>query len=123
MIRNVPALFAALWVAGCASTQLPAPPTAPLPMATEADAARGRVLLKLKLRDPESARFSLNILKPGAVCGLVNAKNAYGGYAGSEPWLYLPQTGQALLLGEGDSASEKEQVQVLFEKHCGAPQS
>jgi len=91
-------------------------------MATEADAAQGRVLLKLKLRDPESARFSLDLLKPGAVCGLVNAKNAFGGYSGSEPWLYLPGTGQALLATEGETSSEKYQVLALFQKHCGTAQ-
>ncbi|EHM01426.1 hypothetical protein HMPREF9946_02165 [Acetobacteraceae bacterium AT-5844] len=41
------------------------------------------------LRDPESARFgSLRVVQApsgrDALCGSVNAKNAYGGYAGAD---------------------------------------
>lgn len=40
------------------------------------------------LRDPESARFSDSALAAsGAVCGTVNAKNAYGGYAGKSRFI------------------------------------
>lgn len=42
------------------------------------------------LRDPESARFR-NVKRnamTGAVCGLLNAKNAYGGYVGESPFIY-----------------------------------
>lgn len=45
------------------------------------------------LRDPESARFSeMEVVEyePGsrAVCGEVNAKNAYGGYTGDKRFYY-----------------------------------
>lgn len=40
-------------------------------------------------KDPDSAKFS-NVRvddKEGAVCGLVNAKNSYGGYTGAYPFV------------------------------------
>jgi len=42
------------------------------------------------LRDPESARFRdvRRNTANGAVCGYVNAKNAYGGYVGESPFIY-----------------------------------
>jgi len=45
------------------------------------------------LKDPESARFGLTAAtreKDGRlfiVCGLVNAKNSYGGYTGMKPFI------------------------------------
>lgn len=36
------------------------------------------------LRDPESARFSNLKLHQGSLCGEVNGKNGFGGYAGNE---------------------------------------
>jgi hypothetical protein len=40
------------------------------------------------LKDPESARFKSDFIgKEGAVCGLVNAKNSYGGYGGFERYI------------------------------------
>ena len=42
------------------------------------------------LRDPESARFRevKRNTSTGAVCGYLNAKNAYGGYVGEAPFIY-----------------------------------
>lgn len=42
------------------------------------------------LRDPESARFRAvkRSATTGAVCGYLNAKNAYGGYVGEAPFTY-----------------------------------
>jgi hypothetical protein len=107
-------------VSGCASTQVSTPVEATAPMATQADAARGRLLVRMRLKDPDSAKFSPDLLKPGAVCGLVNAKNSFGAYAGSEPWLYIVQTGQAMILTEGQTTSEKTEVLRLFERYCGS---
>lgn len=45
------------------------------------------------LRDPESTRFrdiKRNTVT-GAVCGLLNAKNAYGGYVGEALFIYIIQ--------------------------------
>lgn len=42
------------------------------------------------LRDPDSARFSqVRVTRPGVVCGQVNGKNAFGAYAGAEPFVYI----------------------------------
>lgn len=48
-------------------------------------------LVSARLRDPDSARFGKDYVsyKSGApvVCGTVNAKNAFGGFTGPEPYI------------------------------------
>jgi hypothetical protein len=52
------------------------------------------------LRDPESAQFRdvKRCDKPNAIQGEVNAKNAYGGYTGFKPFIYVD--GRSAILGE-----------------------
>ena len=41
------------------------------------------------LKDPESAKFrNIREYYPNVVCGEVNSKNGWGGYAGYKPFLY-----------------------------------
>lgn len=44
-----------------------------------------------KLKDPDSAKFSMPQVNengaPNVYCGLVNAKNSYGGYTGFTPFM------------------------------------
>jgi hypothetical protein len=70
------------------------------PTITEAQ-ARAAVLAELK--DPESARFSgvkpLKRTSDGKVtgyCGRINAKNSYGGYAGSS--VFYATAGKVVIL-------------------------
>ncbi len=44
------------------------------------------------LRDPDSAKFSDVSIRDGAVCGAVNAKNAYGGYVGTRRFVFAAKT-------------------------------
>ncbi|CAN5191376.1 hypothetical protein BH10PSE11_BH10PSE11_08160 [soil metagenome] len=78
--------------------------------------ARAAVLIALK--DPSSARFEGDIVYPAAVCGLVNAKNAYGGYAGSTVYLYVLRTKELRFLTDGSTNSEKAAVATKFETYC-----
>ena len=58
---------------------------APSKPSKEADAAKVQVVkmsIAKSLKDPDSAKFRGVKLKWGTVCGEVNAKNSYGGYAG-----------------------------------------
>lgn len=63
-------------------------------------------LLMAQLRDPGSAQFSdVRVsYKAGGpvVCGLVNAKNAFGGYTGSRRFIGAGQTMGVFLDGESD---------------------
>lgn len=76
-----------LLCAGCA----PATPLPPVALAEDADAAV-QSAIRARLRDPESAKFSRmragTDAKDGAtvVCGMVNSKNGFGGYAGPAPF-------------------------------------
>ena len=43
-------------------------------------------------RGPRTARYEVTpglIYEGKAICATVNAKNAYGGYAGAEPWVFF----------------------------------
>lgn len=44
--------------------------------------------VKAKLNDPDSAQFSEISTKDGVTCGLVNAKNKFGGYVGRRAFIY-----------------------------------
>lgn len=78
--------------------------------------ARAAVLSALK--DPSSARFEGEIVYPAAVCGLVNAKNAYGGYAGSTVFLFVLATREVRFLTDGATNSESAALSTKFEAYC-----
>ena len=54
------------------------------------------------LRDPESARFRNITRHGGVICGEVNSKNGFGGYAGFANFSYEVTTGKALVDGMDD---------------------
>lgn len=84
---------------------------------TSIAAAQAAVLGALK--DPASARFEGDVVYPGGVvCGLVNGKNAYGGYVGSTPYFYVIATKELRFLTDGESRFEKEAIVSKFEKYC-----
>lgn len=81
--------------------------------ATVQDRAKAAVLLKLK--DPNSAKFGIltAMTSPNAhgeptdvICGTVNAKNSYGGYAGATPFVYFVQSGDVKIKNEMSSNSD-----------------
>jgi hypothetical protein len=44
----------------------------------------------LQLKDPASAQYKWQKVKPGAIyCAEVNSKNSYGGYAGFAPFMLI----------------------------------
>lgn len=83
---------------------------------TSIAAARAAVLGSLK--NPASARFEGDVVYPGGVvCGLVNGKNAYGGYVGATPYFYVIATKELRFLSDGESRFEKETILGKFEKY------
>lgn len=62
--------------------------------------------VKASLKDPDSAQFSsMTIFKNAGgitVCGLVNAKNGFGGYSGRTPFIVSPM---AVFLGDDVTAT------------------
>jgi hypothetical protein len=62
------------------------------------------------LRDPSSARFSNEAKGPtGAVCGEVNGKNGFGGYADATPFIYTADH-QVKVYGDELKASNMDQL-------------
>lgn len=84
-------LAAAALCGGAASSQAEAQAGAPYKL-TERDMKVVKAGVRDAFRDPESARFggfraSRSKADVIAVCGLVNAKNGYGGYTGETPFI------------------------------------
>jgi hypothetical protein len=109
---NPPALFAS------ATLLLAAFGVQAAPKATRATPAKPNAIalaherVKDALKDPESARFKGEFVgKDGAVCGLVNAKNSYGGYGGFER--YIVETDRVQLDGD-----EKWKMDSRWEDVC-----
>jgi hypothetical protein len=48
------------------------------------------------MRDPDSVRFRHVVRSPdtGAVCGLINARNGFGGFTGETPFIYFHSQSQ-----------------------------
>lgn len=63
------------------------------------------------LRDPDSAKFK-GVKETGhySFCGWVNAKNAFGGYAGYQPFYYDSE--KAVILSEDDLSSMAEHPEL-----------
>lgn len=76
-----------------------------------------------KLKDPDSATFRNVVYAPaaqgtgGTVCGEVNARNAYGGYAGFTPFFVI---GQSALLRDEINAPAFDSI---YSRSCGAAAS
>jgi hypothetical protein len=67
----------------------------------EAQAATAKLL-----RDPDSAKFTDIVVRPTAVCGMVNSKNGYGAMAGATPFIYRKERGAELDRVELKSSDE-----------------
>lgn len=61
-----------------------------------------------RLKDSESAKLKdVRIAEDGTVCGLVNAKNSYGAYAGYEPFIAMKlSTGKFYVVGVGPESGQ-----------------
>jgi hypothetical protein len=72
--------------------------------------------VKDRLKDPESARFSQVHLKKSErghrtiMCGLVNAKNGYGGYGESQPFTAIRVEATKSITVSFDSACETASI-------------
>lgn len=113
---NIKILGIVLLVSGCAAAPPPAMISAPT--ATEADIPRARAALKSNLKDAQSARFLGEVLKPGAVCGIVNSKNSYGGYVGDTPYLFIVATGEVYTLEYTGNQTNDRAMIAKFEQYC-----
>ena len=78
-------------LAGCMPSPAPDVVSAPKRDLTEKEKAMIAPVVANQLKDPAAAQFRWPklVMAPGsaAYCGLVNGKNAYGGYVGFRPFL------------------------------------
>ena len=75
------------------------------------DILNAREHVKGMLKDPSSAKFSGEFIgKNGAICGHVNAKNSFGGYAGDSRYIFSVNFSA---IDEGTTSFNKE-----WERQC-----
>jgi len=110
-MEKVPTVIIALLSCFVATTA-----TAETRQATKKESATARAAVKLHLKDPSSAQFRLDLVtRPGAVCGMVNARNSNGGYTGFVNWLYITATSQVVILDHGDYTGDE---MTLYSDNC-----
>jgi hypothetical protein len=85
--------------------------------------------VRAELKDPDSAKFSnLSALtspnvhgEPTAViCGSVNARNSYGGYAGATPFVYFVDEDKAYITGHSSAGAGvmAELAGAMYRRFC-----
>jgi len=130
-MKTIAAIAAACLLAGCAvnatSPSGPAPgeitdaeraaaaKAAPLKPATPQTIAKIKTAARSALKDPDSAKWE-NVRQavrpsvkgqPMAVaCGAVNAKNAFGGFTGFKPFVFIIDLNQLHIAGGGDDVDD-----------------
>lgn len=67
-----------------------------------------------RLKDPESARFSGVYVTGNIVCGLVNARNSFGGYAGDMRFVSAGMPSSSFL----ESDMKKSEFKKVWVKFC-----
>ncbi|EPH1210979.1 TPA: hypothetical protein ACHS85_000172 [Pseudomonas aeruginosa] len=83
-----------------------------LPVLAQQAGERDLVLLREamdgRLKDAASARLKDVVIgKDGTTCGLVNAKNSYGAYAGYEPFIAMKlSTGKFFIVDIGEASGQ-----------------
>ena len=105
----------ALLLSGCSSGEASPDVRQAESAQTIVDQARAAVLSSL--RDPNSAEFrNVYANAKNIVCGTVNAKNAFGGYAGFSAFWYDPKTGEAFLYDPDQDGAGKAYDALIFDK-------
>jgi hypothetical protein len=84
---------------------------------------KARTAVSKSLRDPPSTRFESVVRKPEAVCGLVNGKNAYGGYAGNTRFAYVISSGDIFIemsptLISPSTIGEYDRIDAALKRYC-----
>lgn len=123
MRRSILAVAIVLALAGCQTTPEPPMEQTSKYAPTEADQTAIADAFERILKDPDSARFPVIYARIGQsgmiyYCGLVNARNSYGGYTGNQPFYGLGKPGFASILTIG-SDEVKSAVAVQMCQRAG----
>ena len=106
------ALLAGLcWLSSCGAPE-------PHPNVALVDEAQAAVIARLK--DPDSANFKgVEVNSQRIVCGLVNARNSFGGYVGFSAFWYDPRTKVAFLYhSDQDWGGKGRDARLFKSKGC-----
>lgn len=103
-------LLAALAASACSGT-----PADPEQAENDDLKIKAELAIEAKLKDPQSAQFESFVSRLSGepvVCGTVNAKNGFGGYAGKQPFIYAG--GHAVMADE----IVPESFSAIWEESC-----
>jgi hypothetical protein len=70
--------------------------------------ALAKKAVSTQLKDPMSAQFGQMVRNADSVCGTINAKNGFGGYVGSAPFVFSIENKRALIGYAGMQIDPKE---------------
>jgi hypothetical protein len=89
--------------------------------ADEAAFTKAKASIIKKLKDPDSARFQdLRMAGIDWVCGSVNAKNQFGGYAGAKPFYYDVRGDMGFVPQGTDVTTDPlDSMAMGYGKYCG----
>jgi|GEM_PF-2788225 len=87
-----------------------------LPGTEQHTVASAKKAVSAQLKDPASAVFSEVTSAPGIACGLVNAKNSFGGYVGGQKFVWSP--GREALLESSVRPSEPHAAATHDAEQC-----
>jgi len=119
------AIIAAIVLSGCTTTAS-VPPT-PVTTPVSLSAAQQKAVqegVRGSLKDPNSAMFRGQLRAARSeegvtfVCGVVNAKNSYGGYTGDKPFIGgMESDGKFIVAGMGGTDTESLSVISVCQKY------
>lgn len=131
MKASLAALVAAAMLAGCQTSTIPPPPSTTRYTVNEAERAAVEEGVRRSLKDPASAMFGGMLASDAGngvkyVCGLVNARNSFGGYTGNTSYIGVLGSMQASgktiatfsLTGMGGSNTDATVVEQMC-RHYG----
>lgn len=142
MKKPVSAVAASIFTSACVPNPPPIAPQysyAPPAIKSEAPAAIDASLklkteeaVRSRLKDPRSAEFAdirvhryvnLKGNSDWAICGMVNAKNSFGGYTGMTPFVYLPDAPASIqvYINHGRSMSPGDVSHIVYQNTCLQP--
>lgn len=85
------------------------------------DIEKVKGFVREKLRDPASAEFSnVRVVSGGIVCGEVNSKNGYGGYAGKQRFFGTASGEVPVFIADDTTPADTRDICQIYDQAAAA---